>query len=132
MTDDLGNAGTAVGLCKLGMPGQRVDDVAGEMGAIGRSQRRPLLALEVIVQHDFMAVAGNDQVDARALEVAGEEQVRIRNNDSAGRRMPRNRADMDVRTGVSTTDIRRHVAEFAGQAQNGTAAMVKSYTISIV
>jgi len=57
VTDDLGNAGAAVGLRKLGVPGQRVDNVAGEMGAIGRSQRRPLLTLEVIMQDDFMAVA---------------------------------------------------------------------------
>jgi hypothetical protein len=47
--------------------------------------------------------------------------------------MARNGSNMDVRTGVSTVTIRRHVAEFAGQAQNGTvAAMVKSYTISII
>jgi hypothetical protein len=115
------------------MPGQRVDDVAGEMGAIGRSQRRPLLAFEVIMQDDFMAVAGNDEVDARALEVAGEEQMRIRNNNGVGRRMARNGSNMDMRTGVSTQAVRRQVGKFAGQAQNGTvAAMVKSYTISIV
>jgi hypothetical protein len=59
--------------------------------------------------------------------------MRIRNNNSVGRRMARNSSDMDVRTGVSTLHIRRHVVEFTGQAQNGTAAaMVKSYTISIV
>ena len=59
------DAGAAVGLRELGVPGQRVDDVAGEMGAIGRRQRRPLLALEVIVQDEFVAVAGQDEVDAR-------------------------------------------------------------------
>ena len=58
VTDDLGHAGAAVGLRELGVAGQRVDDVAGEVGAIGRGQRRPLLALEVIVQHHFVAVAG--------------------------------------------------------------------------
>ena len=57
MADHLGHAGAAVGLRKLGIAGQRVDDVAGEVGAIGRSQRRPLLALEVVMQDEF-AVLG--------------------------------------------------------------------------
>ena len=48
--------GAAVGLRKLGVPGQRVDDVAGEVGAIGRGQRRPLLALEVVMQDQFAVV----------------------------------------------------------------------------
>jgi hypothetical protein len=47
--------------------------------------------------------------------------------------MCRNSADMEVRTRVRAVHISRHVVEFAGQAQNGTAAaMVKSYTISVV
>ena len=71
MADERGrDAGAAVGLRELGVPGQRVDDVAGEVGAIGRGQRGALLALEVIVQHEFAVAAGEDQVDARALEVA--------------------------------------------------------------
>ena len=48
MADYLGDAGAAVGLCELGVTGQRVDDVAGEVRAIGRSQRGALLALEVV------------------------------------------------------------------------------------
>ncbi len=80
-----------------------------------------------------MVVSGHDEIDARALEVAGEEQMRIRNDNSVGRRMARNGSDMDMRTGVSTLAVSRQVGKFAGQAQNGTAAaMVKSYTISIV
>ena len=53
MADDEGDAGAAVGLCELGVPGQRIDDVAGEVGAVGRGQRGALLALEVLVQHEF-------------------------------------------------------------------------------
>jgi hypothetical protein len=57
----------------------------------------------------------------------------IGNNNGIGRCMTRNSSNMDVRAGVYTLDIRRRVVEFAGQAQNGTAAaMVKCYTISIV
>ena len=33
------DAGAAVGLRELDVAGQRVDDVAGEMGAVGRGQR---------------------------------------------------------------------------------------------
>ena len=74
------DAGTAVGLRELGVPGERVDDVAGEMGAIGRSQRGALFALEVIVQHDLAVALGEDQIDARPLEVAVEQQLSIRNS----------------------------------------------------
>ena len=90
------HAGAAVGLRELGVPGQRVDDVAGEMGAIGRGQRRPLLALEVIMQHEFAVVAGQDQVDARPLEIAGEQQMGVRNDNGVGRRMRRNLVDMEL------------------------------------
>ena len=61
--------------------GQRVDDVAGEMGAIGRRQRGALLALEVILQDQFLVVLGKDQVDAGPLEIAVEQQMRVRNDD---------------------------------------------------
>jgi hypothetical protein len=47
--------------------------------------------------------------------------------------MARNGSGMNVRAGVSTLGIRRHIREFAGQAQSGTvAAMVKFNTISMV
>ena len=73
MADHLGRAGAAVGLRKLDMAGQRVDDVAGEMGAVGRGQRRALLALEIILQHQLAIVLGKDEVDAGSLEVAIEQ-----------------------------------------------------------
>ena len=54
MADDRGrDAGAAVGLRELGVPGQRVDDVTGEVGAVGRGQRGAFLALEVLAQHEF-------------------------------------------------------------------------------
>ena len=73
MADHGGRAGAAVGLRKLDMAGERADDVAGQMGAVGRGQRRPLLALEIILQHQLAIVRGKDEVDARSLEVAVEQ-----------------------------------------------------------
>ena len=90
------DAGAAVGLRELGVPGQRVDDVAGEVGAIRRGQRGAFLALEVIGQHDLAVAAGEDQVDARPLEVSVEQQMGIRNNYGVGRRMCRNLVDMEL------------------------------------
>ena len=46
-----------------------------------------------------MVAAGEDQVDAGPLEVAGEEQMSIRNNYGVGRRVCRNRVDMDLAVG---------------------------------
>ena len=97
MADDGGrDAGAAVGLRELGVPGQRVDDVAGEVGAIGRGQRGAFLALEVLAQHELLVATGEDQVDARPLEVAVEQQMSIRNNYGVGRRMCRNLVDMEI------------------------------------
>ena len=66
------------------------------MGAIGRGQRGAFLALEVIGQHDLAVAAGEDQVDARPLEVSVEQQMGIRNNYGVGRRMCRNLVDMEL------------------------------------
>ena len=97
MPDDGGrDAGAAVGLRELRVPGQRVDDVAGEVGAIRRGQRGAFLALEVLGQHDLAVTAGEDQVDAGALEVAVEQQMSIRNNYGVRRRMCRNLVDMEL------------------------------------
>ena len=97
VADDRGrDAGAAVGLRELGVPAQRVDEVAGEMGAIGRGQSGALLAPEVLMQDDLAVAAAKDQVDARPLEIAVEQQMGIRNNDGVGRRMCRNLVDMDI------------------------------------
>ena len=60
MADHLGDARRCRRPAQTGCAGQRVDDVAGEMGAIGRSQRCPLLALEVVLQDQFAVVGGQE------------------------------------------------------------------------
>src|SRR5262249_43762448 len=57
MSDDLPRRRTGSGLADLDIAGQRLDDVAGEMRTIGRSQRGALLALEIIMQHELAVVA---------------------------------------------------------------------------
>ena len=73
MADNPGDARAAVGLGIVDMAGQRVDNGAGEMGAVGRGQRGALLALEVVVQDQFAVVVGQDQVDAGPLEICVEQ-----------------------------------------------------------
>lgn len=63
------------------MAGERVDDVAGEVGAIGRGERRALVAPEIIVNDEVVPVMGQNEVETRALELAVKDQVRIGNND---------------------------------------------------
>ena len=59
------------------MPCQRVDKIAAEVGAIGRRKRSALLALEVILQDQFVVVLGKNQVDAGPLEISIEKQLRV-------------------------------------------------------
>ena len=87
VADHLAGARAAVRLCVFGVAGQRADDIAGEVRAIGRRQRRALLALEVILQDQFVVVPGKDQVDAGPLEVAVEQQLRVRDDDRVRRRV---------------------------------------------
>ncbi len=87
MADHGGDAGAAVGLGIFDMAGQRVDEVAGEVGAVGRRQRGALLALEVILQDQFVVVLGQDQVDAGSLEIPVEQQMRIRDDNGVRRRV---------------------------------------------
>ena len=76
MADDLGGIrGSRLGVPN--MPRQRVDNIAGEMGAVGRRQRSALLALEVIRHDQFVVVLGKDQVKAGSLEISVEQQLRI-------------------------------------------------------
>ena len=72
-------------LTALDLSGQRIDKIAGEIGAIGRRQRRALFAREVILQNQFVIVFGNNEIGAGALEISVEQQVRIRNDDGARR-----------------------------------------------
>ena len=122
MTDHLAGAGAAIGLRILDMAGQRVDDVAGEMGAIGRRQRDALFALEVILHDPFVVVPGEDQVDAGPPEVAVEQQIRVRDDDGVRRRVRGYRIDMVTGIGMSTRTVNVQLGiEFADEIQLATA-----------
>ena len=70
VADHLAGGRTAAGLGDMDFADKRVDDVAGQVCAVGRGDRRALLALEVIVQDELVVVLGQDQVDSRALVIA--------------------------------------------------------------
>ncbi len=72
VTDNMADAGAAIRLRILDMARQRIDDIAGEMGTIGRRQRRALLALEVVMQDQLLIVLGKDQIDAGPFEITVE------------------------------------------------------------
>jgi len=97
MADDLPDHRTGAGLADLDMPGERVDDVAGQMRAVGRGQRGALLALEIIVEHDFAVIAGQDQVNAGPLEVRVEQEMRVGNDDRIRWRMGRRMIHVKIR-----------------------------------
>jgi hypothetical protein len=83
----MGDSGGAVGLRVIDLAGERVDDVAGEMGAIERRQRAVMLALEVIMHDQFAVGVGKDQVDAGPLEVCAEQQMRVGDDNGICRRV---------------------------------------------
>jgi len=85
MADDVAAARVGAGLAVLDVTCQRVDNIAGEVGAVGRRQRGALLALEVIRQDQFVAVLGKDQVNAGSLEISVEQQMRVRDNNRVRR-----------------------------------------------
>jgi hypothetical protein len=87
VADDMTCGGSGAGLAVLNMAGERVDEIAGQMRAIRRGQRRALLALEVIVKHEFGVVLGQDQVDAGPFEVRVEKQMRVGNDDRVRRNL---------------------------------------------
>ena len=115
MADDLAAARIAAGLRILNLAGQRVDDIAGEMSAVGRGQRRVLLALEVIMQDEFAAVAGKNEIDTGTLELCAEQQMRV-GNDNGVRRNVRgvNRFGINVTARVLAQRIRNRGIKFAG------------------
>jgi hypothetical protein len=100
------------------MAGKRIDDITGEVSAIGRGQRRALLALEVIVQDQLLVVVGQDQVDARPLEVSAEQQLGV-GDDNRIRGSMRGRAiDMRMHHGMRIRPINRQLrVEFANEIQ---------------
>jgi len=87
VADDLGRGNAGGGLRNLDMAGERVDDVAGQVGAIGRGERRALFAPEIIVNDEVVPVMGQHEVETRALELTVKDQVRIGNNDGTIRQV---------------------------------------------
>ena len=72
------------------------------------------------MQNQFLIVLGQDQVDARALEIAVEQQVRIRHQNGVGRRMAGHGIDVKVAVERRTYAVNRHLGvEFAGVIQKG-------------
>jgi hypothetical protein len=99
---------------------QCVDNITCETRAVGRGQRHALLALEVIMQDQFLGVLGKDQIDAGTLEFSVEKQVRIR-NDNRVRRNVRgvNRLDVDGPIRMQPRALSRKLGvEFASKMVN--------------
>ena len=98
--------------------------IAGEMGAVGRGQRGALLALEVIVQDQFVVVVGEDQIDAGPLEVSVEQQMRVGDDDGV-RRNVRGSDSFDMMAsacGMRTRTVNRQLGvKFADEIQWATA-----------
>ena len=87
----------AGGLGVLDVAGERADDVAGELGAIGRRQRGALFADEIILDDVLAAVLRQDQIGAGALVVAGEQQIGVGDRDGVGVAVMRKFMDANVR-----------------------------------
>jgi len=118
VADHLAGARAAASLCELLVAGKRIDDVAGEMGAIGRRQRGALLALEVILQDQFAVVPGQDQVDAGSLEIPLNSSCASGTTMARRAPMRRHRIDVDVRMVRRTRAFKRQFGvEFAGVIQ---------------
>ena len=75
MADNLGGIRRASRLGVLNMTCRRVDNIAGEVGTIGRRKRSALLASEVILQDQFVVVLGNNQVDAGSPKISVKRQI---------------------------------------------------------
>jgi hypothetical protein len=120
MADDLGGGGAAVGLRDLHMAGQHFDRLAGEIGAVGRSQRRALVALEIVRQHQFLVIPGDDEVEAGPLEVAVEEKIGVLDDDRIRRRPGVHRLDLQLRLRVGSRK-RQAAIEFGKEIQAATA-----------
>ena len=121
MTDNMAGGGAAVRLRVFDMAGQRIDDVASEVGTVSRGQRGALLALEVILQDQFLIVPGKDQIDAGPLEISVEKQMRVRDDDRTRRSVRGvDGLDMDVAAGMQPRAVSGKLGvEFAGVIQNG-------------
>ena len=65
------------------MAGECVDDVAGEVRAVGRGDRRALVAPEIIVNDEIVPIMGQHEIETGALEIAVKDQVRVGNHECA-------------------------------------------------
>src|SRR6202035_121985 len=81
MADDLVGARSAIRLRILDLAGKRGDEIAGKVSAIGRCQRRALLALEVVMKNNLPVFAGKNEIDAGSFELSTEKQMGIGNDD---------------------------------------------------
>jgi hypothetical protein len=79
------------------------------VGAIGRRQRDALLALEIIMQDQFVVVVGQDQVDAGSLELSAEQQLGVRDDNGIRRSVRRRAIDMCMHSGVRNRAINRQL-----------------------
>ncbi|MFK4528421.1 hypothetical protein ABIF90_006402 [Bradyrhizobium japonicum] len=137
VADDLRGGDAGRGLRNLHMARERVDDVAGEMGAIGRGDRCALVALEIIVNDELMPLVGQHEVETCALELAIEDQVSIGNNERAvghvtvrlrdkrlgDKSLGRKGIDMNVRGRAGTLAIKgNRGVKFASVIQPGGTA----------
>jgi len=59
------------------------------MRAVGRRERGPLLALEIVGQDHVAAVDRQDQVNTGSLEIGIEQKMRVRNDDGSRGRVSR-------------------------------------------
>ncbi len=131
VADDLGGLGGAAGLRVLGVTGERVDEVAGEMRAIRRCQRRAVLALEIVVQNQFPIVLRDDEVEPGALEVAGEQQLPVVDGDRAGRSVGGNAVDMNrPATGISVRVRQKSRRIYRQSSRAAHRTMVKILKVS--
>ena len=112
----------AAGLAILHLAGQRVDEVAGQVGAVGGSERGVLLALEIVVQDEFAVVLGKDQVDAGSREIAVEQKLRVGNQDRIRGGVRGQMIDVDIGGRMRARAVRRNRGvKFANVIQRGTA-----------
>ena len=75
----------AVGLRVFNVTGERIDEIAGKMSAVGRRQSRAQITFEVIVQNQFSIGAGKNKIEAGSLKIPVEEQLGVGDDNRVGR-----------------------------------------------
>ena len=91
-----------------------------------------LLALEVIMQNVFAAVAGENEINTRALELTAKQQLSVGNNDRIGRSVRGvNRFRKKMTARMLAQRVRNRGVKFA-EVIHPVTAMVNKYIISKV